>query len=588
MKKCLFYLLLFPFFGWTQNLVSNHDFSLKSGCPSSHSELYYLLNWFSPSYFNSTDYFNVCDNLSNVGVPINFAGYQHAFSNSAYIGISTYALTNNYREYIATKLNSSLITNKQYKLIFHINLANEGYYSSSKNDIGVYFSSDSIAMPQSHGAAPLPYTPQVVSGSSSEQLNDTANWTELTFYYQAQGGEEYIYIGNFNDDNNTTYQTFNTNGSIDGAYYYIDDVSLVEVTTKDAAINKIEKRDSCFALWAEVQNKGIDSLDFTQEALPYVVEVSSNGNVIQSYNDSIQSNQYNPNNQTLPLDSSIWFPLPALDLSGLQGNYQISVELQWPLDEVNTNDIIDSVFNFDLSGGNPQISTDSLCPGDEVQLTTANYQGEIQWQSSLDKTQWQNLMPGDTLEQSPTQRTFYRLAVCDAIFSDTFEVEVIEPKLSAIKEQQFCSEEQQTISIQKESSFKTVRWYADNNSNSFFYEGINLNTTLTTSTTFYLAPVLLGCESEKRIPLSITISCEVEIPNVFTPNGDGINDQFVYRNVDKSKKLQTKIFNRWGDLVSQFYGNKGWSGDGESEGLYYYEIYFGKEKITGVVSLIRD
>src|SRR5690606_30631942 len=107
------------------------------------------------------------------------------------------------------------------------------------------------------------------------------------------------------------------------------------------AINQIEKRDSCFALWAQVQNKGIDSLDFTQAPLPYVVEVSQSGNVVQSYIDSIQSNQYNPNNQPLPIDSSMWFPLPALDLSGLQGNYQISVELQWPLDEDSANNQID-------------------------------------------------------------------------------------------------------------------------------------------------------------------------------------------------------------------------------------------------------
>jgi gliding motility-associated-like protein len=443
-------------------------------------------------------------------------------------------------------------------------------------------------MPQSHGANPLPYTPQVVAGSSNEMLNDTANWTALTFYYQAQGGEEYIYIGNFNDDNNTSYQTFNANGSVDAAYYYIDDVSLVRVIARDAAINQIEKRDSCFALWAQVQNKGIDSLDFAQEALPYAVEVKQNGNVVQSYSDSIQSNQYNPGGLPLPIDSSIWFPLPALDLANLQGNYQISVELQWTLDEDSTNNKLDSVFNFDLSVGIPKVSTDSLCFGDELQLTTANYKGVIQWQNSLDQMQWQNLMPRDTLEQSPTQKTFYRLAVCDAIFSDTFEVEVVKPNITTLEERQFCSEKEQTISIKKEDSFTTIRWYADNNSNSFFYEGIDLDTTLKTSSTFYLAPVLLGCESKERIPLNITISCEIEIPNVFTPNGDGINDLFVYRNVDESKELQTKIFNRWGDLVSRWDGNKGWKGDGESEGLYFYEIYYGEEKITGVVSLIRD
>src|SRR5690606_10155006 len=102
--------------------------------------------------------------------------------------------------------------------------------------------------------------------------------------------------------------------------------------------------------------------------------------------------------------------------------------------------------------------------------------------------------------------------------------------------------------------------------------------------TFYLAAVLNGCESEERVPLKINISCDIKIPNVFTPNGDGINDLFLYRNVDESKTLQTKIYNRWGDVVSQWSGNKGWNGEGLNEGVYYYEVYYGNEKITGVVS----
>jgi hypothetical protein len=40
--------------------------------------------------------------------------------------------------------------------------------------------------------------------------------------------------------------------------------------------------------------------------------------------------------------------------------------------------------------------------------------------------------------------------------------------------------------------------------------------------------------------------------------------------------------------VAEWSGNKGWKGDGESEGIYYYEIYYGEETMTGVVSLIRD
>jgi gliding motility-associated-like protein len=570
--------------------VPNGKFEGKLHCPDSPGQLNLVDFWFCPQYNCSVDYYTRCSLNPDFSIPTNFIGFQQPLSDSSYIGAALYSESNS-REYFGIKLTHKLKNQSNYVLKLNLNLSDNFKHCISKNDIGVYFSSDSITMPQSHGFEPLPYSPQVVAGGSTEMLNDTANWTKLTFYYQAQGDEEYIYIGNFNDNNNTTFQIFNVNGSVNGAYYCFDDISLVEIFALDPAFKRIKKRDSCYTtkdtLWVKLENTGVDSLDFDQAPLPYLVEIRKNGNVVQSFMDSIQTNQYNPAALPLPLDSSIWFPVAPVDLSDLDENYNLSVELQWPLDENSANNQIDTTFNTNLSFGLAEVSEDTVCFGDEVQLTTANYKGAIQWQSSLDETQWQNLMPGDTLQESPTQKTFYRLAVCETLYSDTFEVEVIKPNLTALEEFQFCSEEQ-TIKIEKESTFSTLRWYTNKNNSHYLYEGISLDTTLKSSTTFYLAPVLLACESKERIPLKVTISCEIKIPNVFTPNGDGINDLFVYRNVDEKKELQTKIFNRWGEKVAEWSGNKGWKGDGESEGIYYYEIYYGEETMTGVVSLIRD
>ncbi|HQU58493.1 MAG TPA: gliding motility-associated C-terminal domain-containing protein, partial [Saprospiraceae bacterium] len=42
------------------------------------------------------------------------------------------------------------------------------------------------------------------------------------------------------------------------------------------------------------------------------------------------------------------------------------------------------------------------------------------------------------------------------------------------------------------------------------------------------------------------------IPNAFSPNGDGANDEFrVYPCIGVTKILSVNIFNRWGDLVYQ-------------------------------------
>ncbi|GAF04685.1 T9SS type B sorting domain-containing protein [Saccharicrinis fermentans] len=69
---------------------------------------------------------------------------------------------------------------------------------------------------------------------------------------------------------------------------------------------------------------------------------------------------------------------------------------------------------------------------------------------------------------------------------------------------------------------------------------------------------------------------ELQAPNVFTPDGDGINDEFraVYRSV---KDFKMVIFNRWGRKVFQTTNpGEGWdgkiAGKDAAEGVYFYVI----------------
>jgi len=66
------------------------------------------------------------------------------------------------------------------------------------------------------------------------------------------------------------------------------------------------------------------------------------------------------------------------------------------------------------------------------------------------------------------------------------------------------------------------------------------------------------------------------VPNVFTPNGDGKNDEFrvAYRSL---KEFHCWVYNRWGKLVYEWTDPaKGWDGtiNGRpaAEGAYYYVI----------------
>ncbi len=92
------------------------------------------------------------------------------------------------------------------------------------------------------------------------------------------------------------------------------------------------------------------------------------------------------------------------------------------------------------------------------------------------------------------------------------------------------------------------------------------------------------------------VNPKIYVPNVFTPNGDGINETFFIKGV-YLKEVHIQIFSRWGILLWQGNGlEQGWNGQhrGEElpEGVYTYRIEAVAQngerfRETGTVSLIR-
>jgi gliding motility-associated-like protein len=63
------------------------------------------------------------------------------------------------------------------------------------------------------------------------------------------------------------------------------------------------------------------------------------------------------------------------------------------------------------------------------------------------------------------------------------------------------------------------------------------------------------------------------IPNILTPNGDGLNDIFVIRNLLVYDYRKIVIFNRWGKAVYTSEGyNNDWDGKGVSDGVYFVVV----------------
>ncbi|HEX8377187.1 MAG TPA: gliding motility-associated C-terminal domain-containing protein [Pedobacter sp.] len=86
---------------------------------------------------------------------------------------------------------------------------------------------------------------------------------------------------------------------------------------------------------------------------------------------------------------------------------------------------------------------------------------------------------------------------------------------------------------------------------------------------------------------------DLSIPNVFTPNGDGVNDHFEIRNLNIYKENKISIINRWGNAVFEMKNyNNLWDGNGLDEGTYFYVLEVknatGKGKaFKGYITLLR-
>jgi hypothetical protein len=217
-----------------QNLVPNPGFEVYNQCPVSYNCIgpQYLLNWVMAS--SSPDYFNNCATNNIIDVPKNVMGFQYPHSGNGYIGLITYYSGGpNSREHIQVRLDSTLKPGRQYCVRFFINFSGDTCRFAT-NTFGALFT-DTAVVPYSPNYSPpylMPYTPQVEY--SAGVIADTSNWLEISGVFTAQGDENFITIGSFEYDSLTNILLWDSASFEYYAYYYIDDVSVEEITPAKA------------------------------------------------------------------------------------------------------------------------------------------------------------------------------------------------------------------------------------------------------------------------------------------------------------------------------------------------------------------
>jgi len=150
--------------------------------------------------------------------------------------------------------------------------------------------------------------------------------------------------------------------------------------------------------------------------------------------------------------------------------------------------------------------------------------------------------------------------------------------------------------------FNIINTTADTKVASATYDEKGTYRALLTSTSKF------GCVDTVSVSFKIDVKpAVIKVPNVFTPNGDNVNDNLVFDQLEGLKTLEGKIFSRWGDIVLEINSlqdvknnsNIIWNGNinnksvKASPGVYYY--YFsgmGMDKAQhsakGYIYLITD
>ncbi|MBI1288179.1 MAG: T9SS type A sorting domain-containing protein [Flavobacteriales bacterium] len=211
------------------NLVPNGGFEEHSDCPTNPGGLGDCDHWWP--LHGSPDYFHGCS-TGDFDVPLNVYGVQNAID-SAYVGVATYTPQfSGGQESVFLELTEPLQSGVKYRVSFKVSLADSINYSTC-----------CMGAILSNVAPPLPPFNTNLSDVELEMDASTLSdqlWYELNAVYTALGGEDKLFIGSFRPDTDSNpYYRGQIREGADAAYFYIDDVSVIEDTV--TGIGEVEK-----------------------------------------------------------------------------------------------------------------------------------------------------------------------------------------------------------------------------------------------------------------------------------------------------------------------------------------------------------
>lgn len=226
----------------------------------------------------------------------------------------------------------------------------------------------------------------------------------------------------------------------------------------------------------------------------------------------------------------------------------------------------------------------SICTGQSTTLTGSGSGG-----TGAITITWGNVLVGSTPSVSPTATTTYTMTATDAngcIATDDITITVLPVPTALGSPEDIAGSAPLAVDFSNFSSNATnYVWAFGNGQTQTTTTTANVNTTYTAVGTYTVTLVasngLCSDSWEGNVTVIPIGEIVIEIPNVFSPNGDSSNDVYGIYTINAASQ-EAAIFNRWGNKIVELNTpNATW--DGKVGGTEAVEgVYFMKYRIVGL------
>jgi gliding motility-associated-like protein len=597
-----------------QNLVVNPSFEDYDTCVLNTNNINYpyILNWNNATLTEYSIY-NYCSinfgqnpNTATFGpqIPRTGNGYIMVVYHNDISGVPM-------GTFIQGRLNMPLIKDSFYCYKMYLSIPRDVRLAIDR--IGVYFS-DTVINENSYY---FPYSTPHIESPAYQFFNNTSDWMKYQGIYKAEGGEQYFTFGNFHLYPNTNTLSFGVpwgHSADSTAYYYIDDVSIELLPSYYADINIGNDSILCDTTgFNHTLNVSAiyDSVKWNTGETAFQININRIGIYsVTTYigdcevKDTVTFSLFNYNT-LLPLPDIIGCeidtPVTLYAPSGFDSyswntgdtSHFISVTQAGIYSFTATNQCVSYSDTFEVTlfaMPLPPLTIDTaLCEGSEAIVASA-IGNNLKWYNNMNDTMPLNTTPIIETENKATWRYYVSQTENNCESNKAVYTAIVNalPQISLGEDQTFCRGTTATLTVKHDSLYS----YLWNTEETTHFIQVN-------ETGIYKCTVSNNCGSAADEVIISFLECNdcLYVPNAFSPNSDGVNDEFQAYTHCPLKDFYIQICNRWGEKVFETNDiSISWNGmykNREAQtGVYVYHLIYVFEnnrliKQKGSITLIR-